>query len=102
MKHRHYSPKARVELVSNYDLYSKHYDIRIEGYDKSAFIGLNDSPNRFDLKKICGSIEEYAHEVFAFFRECDAKNVDIIFCEEVAEKGIGLALMDRLKRASQK
>lgn len=101
LKHRHYSPKARVELVATYELYSKHYDIRIEGYDKSAFIGLNDSPNRFDLKKICSSIEEYAHEVFNFFRECDAQNMDIIFCEGVEEKGIGLALMDRLHRASQ-
>lgn len=101
LKHRHYSPKARVELVATYELYSKHYDVRIEGYDKSAFIGLNDSPNRFNLKKICSSIEEYAHEVFAFFRECDAQNMDIIFCEEIEEKGIGLALMDRLRRASQ-
>lgn len=101
LKHRHYSPKAKVVLVSNYDLYSKHYDIRIEGYDKSAFIGLNDSPNKFDLKKICDSVEEYAHEVFNFFRECDARNMDIIFCETVEEKGIGLALMDRLRRASQ-
>lgn len=101
LKHRHYSPRAKVVLVSNYDLYSKHYDIRIEGFEKSAFIGLNDSPNQFDLKKICSSIEEYAHEVFAFFRECDTQNMDIIFCEEVEQKGIGLALMDRLRRASQ-
>ena len=88
-------------MVSNYDLYSKNYDIRIEGYDKSAFIGLNDSPNKFDLRKICNSIEEYAHEVFNFFRECDRQNFDIIFCETVEEKGIGLALMDRLRRAAQ-
>ena len=101
LKHRHYSPNARIVLVSNYDLYSKNYDIRIEGYDKSAFIGLNDSPNKFDLRKICNSIEEYAHEVFNFFRECDRQNFDIIFCETVEEKGIGLALMDRLRRAAQ-
>lgn len=101
LKHRHYSPKAKVVLVSNYDLYSKHYDIRIEGYPKSAFIGLHDSANQFDLKKICDSVEKYAHEVFNFFRECDQQNMDIIFCEKVEEKDIGLALMDRLRRASQ-
>lgn len=100
LKHRHYSPNAKIVLVSNYDLYSKHYDIRIDGYDKSAFIGLNDSPNKFDLKKICSSVDEYAHEVFDFFRECDRQKFDIIFCETVAEKGIGLALMDRLRRAA--
>lgn len=100
LKHKHYAPKARIELVATYDLYAKHYDIKIHGYDKSAFIGLNDSPNRFDLKKICGSVEEYAHEVFDFFRECDRQNLEIIYCETVAETGIGLALMDRLRRAA--
>ncbi len=101
LKHKHYAPKAKIVLVSNYDLYSKHYDIRIEGFDKSAFIGLNDSPNQFNLKKICSSVEEYAHEVFDFFRECDRQKFDIIYCEIVKEKGIGLALMDRLRRASE-
>lgn len=101
LKHKHYAPKARIDLVNTYDLYAKHYDIKIYGYDKSAFIGLNDSPNKFDLKKICSSIEEYAHEVFNFFRECDRQNIEIIYCETIEEKGIGLALMDRLRRASQ-
>lgn len=101
LKHKHYAPKARIDLVETYDLYSKHYDIKIYGYDKSAFIGLNDSPNHFDLKKICGSIEEYAREIFNFFRECDRQNIEVIYCETVEEKGIGLALMDRLRRASQ-
>lgn len=100
LKHKHYAPKARIDLVSTYDLYAKHYDIKIYGYEKSAFIGLNDSPNKFDLKKICNSVEEYAHEVFDFFRECDRQKLDIIYCETVAESGIGLALMDRLKRAA--
>jgi L-threonylcarbamoyladenylate synthase len=61
---------------------------------------LNQPQNEFDLVKICGSVEEYAHEVFNFFRECDRQNIKIIFCETVEEKGIGLALMDRLRRAS--
>ncbi len=39
-------------------------------------------------------------EVFNFFRECDRANVETIYCETVDEKGIGAALMDRLKRAS--
>ena len=55
----------------------------------------------FDLIKICASVEEYAHEVFAFFRECDARKIETIYCETVEEKGIGLALMDRLRRAAE-
>jgi L-threonylcarbamoyladenylate synthase len=51
--------------------------------------------------KICHSPEEYAREVFSFFRECDRHNIETIYCETIEEKGIGAALMDRLKRASE-
>jgi len=67
----------------------------------SAFIGLNQVEGEFDLTKVCASVEEYAHEVFNFFRECDAQKIETIYCEMVAETGIGLALMDRLRRASE-
>ena len=95
LKHKHYSPTAKVILVANYEL-------QITNYENSAFIGINKPQNDFDLVKICSSIEDYAHSVFAFFRECDAKNIKIIYCETAEETGIGLALMDRLKRASCK
>ncbi|HMS40215.1 MAG TPA: L-threonylcarbamoyladenylate synthase [Pyrinomonadaceae bacterium] len=92
LKHRHYSPSAKVVLITNYEL-------RIT--NSSAFIGLNNPENEFDLIKICDSVEDYAHEVFAFFRECDARKIKTIYCEIVDEKGIGAALMDRLRRASE-
>ena len=101
LKHRHYSPKAKIQLITNYDLQSSNYEIKIAGYGKSAFIGLNSSTNKFDLEKICASVAEYAHEVFAFFRECDNQNIQIIYCQTIEEVGIGVALMDRLKRAAQ-
>jgi L-threonylcarbamoyladenylate synthase len=93
LKHRHYSPRANVVLIS---------DLRFEISDSSAFIGLHSPQTKFDFVKSCSSVEEYAHEVFAFFRECDHKNIQTIYCEMVEEKGLGLALMDRLKRAAQK
>jgi L-threonylcarbamoyladenylate synthase len=94
LKHRHYSPRATVILITNYEL-------RMTNDGNSAFIGLSKSQNEFALTKICSSVEEYAHEVFAFFRQSDAKNIKTIYCETVEEKGIGLALMDRLRRAAQ-
>jgi L-threonylcarbamoyladenylate synthase len=66
----------------------------------SAFIGLQEPEQEFDLLKICPSAEEYAHDVFAFFRACDAAGIETIYCETVEETGIGRALMDRLKRAA--
>ncbi len=92
LKHKHYSPKAKVVLIS---------DFRFQISDRSAFIGFSQSEKDFELVKICCSVEEYAHELFAFFRQCDHQSISIIYCETVEEKGIGAALMDRLKRAAE-
>ena len=92
LKHRHYSPKAKVVLIS---------DFKFQISNRSAFIGLHKPPGQFELMKICSSPEEYAHEVFAFFRTCDHAGIETIYCETVGEKGIGLALMDRLRRAAE-
>ncbi len=93
LKHRHYSPRAKVVLINRKS--------KIENRKSRAFIGLNKPEIDFELVKICTSIEEYAHFVFDFFRQCDAAKIATIYCETVEEKGIGLALMDRLKRAAE-
>ncbi len=92
LKHRHYSPTAKVILISPKS--------KVQSPKSSAFMGLNKPDFECKKIKICASVEEYAHSVFAFFRECDHENIETIYCEKVAENGIGLALMDRLKRAS--
>lgn len=93
LKHRHYSPNAKIVLVQS-------AECKVQSSD-AAFIGLNKPDENFELMKICASVEEYAHEVFAFFRTCDAQKIETIYCEIVDEKGIGLALMDRLRRAAE-
>ena len=93
LKHRHYSPNARVVLVNG--------KWKMENGKCTAFIGLNKPDSEFDSVKICASVEEYAHSVFAFFRECDAREIETIYCETVEKTGIGLALMDRLQRAAE-
>jgi L-threonylcarbamoyladenylate synthase len=94
LKHKHYAPTAAVVLIKRV--------VEMQSSGKAAFIGLNKQSANFDLTKICTDVEEYAHDVFAFFRRCDAENIETIYCETVAETGIGLALMDRLKRAAAK
>ncbi len=93
LKHRHYSPRAKVVLLSS--------KFKVKSSKSSAFIGLDKPEENFDLVKICASVEDYAHEVFNFFRECDRENIENIYCQTVEEVGIGLALMDRLKRAAE-
>ena len=92
LRHRHYSPRAKVVLVNS--------RFRIQDSGFRAFIGLNKPDGEFYLTKICNSVADYAHEVFNFFRECDRANIETVYCETAEEKGIGAALMDRLKRAS--
>ncbi|HEV8593771.1 MAG TPA: L-threonylcarbamoyladenylate synthase [Pyrinomonadaceae bacterium] len=93
MRHRHYSPRAKVILVSP--------GVKIE--NAGAFIGLHRPKDLGEsaLVRICGSSERYAHEFFEFFRECDRSSIDVIYCETVEETGIGAALMDRLRRAAE-
>lgn len=91
MKHRHYSPRANVVLVREPD---------VPHDEHSAFIGLVRPESTFDEVKICVDSDEYAREVFGFFRDCDRHGIKTIYCQEVEEAGIGLALMDRLRRAA--
>lgn len=93
LKHRHYSPRAKVVLFNG--------KWKMENGKSKAFIGLKKPEVEFDLVKVCGSVEDYAHFVFDFFRQCDSQKIETIYCESVEEKGIGLALMDRLKRAAE-
>ena len=90
LKHKHYSPRARVEIVEPGDA--------VEPGD--GYIGLSEPASAPAWMMVCSSVGEYAHSLFEFFRECDRRGVKRILCESVAEEGIGSALMDRIRRAA--
>ena len=91
LKHKHYAPRARVALVA---------EPPVKATDKAAYIGLDAPPNVFPQQLVCRDTDEYAHELFAFFRAADAAGATVIYCQIVAEQGLGVALMDRLRRAA--
>jgi len=94
-KYKHYAPKARVKLIT----YQKAKVKR----QKEAYIGLDKKfAKGFEVVKVCKSIEDYAKNLFSFFRECDEMGIKTIYCEKVPEKGIGAAIMNRLKKAAVK
>ncbi|MBP6822052.1 MAG: threonylcarbamoyl-AMP synthase, partial [Acidobacteria bacterium] len=35
-----------------------------------------------------------------FFRECDEAGIRTIYCQAVPDEGLGLAVMDRIRRAA--
>lgn len=92
LRYKHYAPNAKVVLVSSPN--------KIADAANAGYIGLSKPLQDFKLTKICVSLEDYAHSLFAFFRECDAHKIEKIYCQTLEEKGIGLALMDRLTRAA--
>jgi L-threonylcarbamoyladenylate synthase len=92
MKHKHYAPNAKVVLADS--------KFQIPDSKSRSFIGLVKPEGKFELVKVCDSVENYAHSVFAFFRECDRRKIETIYCETVEETGIGVALMDRLRRSA--
>ncbi|NOT59405.1 MAG: threonylcarbamoyl-AMP synthase [Acidobacteria bacterium] len=95
LKYRHYAPHATVVMVSEMN--------ELKGNEHAAWIGLH-APRSSDwhLIKQCADVAEYAHELFAFFRACDAQGIKAIYCEAVAEQDLGVALMDRIRRAAHR
>ena len=95
LRHRHYSPSAMVVICQ--------YPQLIVASNDTAYIGLLTPPHAEAFKRIliCRDLEEYAHTLYQFFHECDLAQVKTIYCQSVSEKGLGLALMDRIKRASE-
>ena len=93
LKYRHYSPQAQVVVVN---------DLTAMRPNNSAFIGLQAPSDSAEFQQIliCQNVAQYAKSLFQFFRQCDEVGIQTIYCESVEERGLGLALMDRIKRAA--
>ncbi|MDW8020123.1 MAG: L-threonylcarbamoyladenylate synthase [Chloroherpetonaceae bacterium] len=95
MKYRHYAPDAPLTIITSpAEIASPN--------STAAYIGLDALPKGIEVakKKICTSLQEYAHSLYRFLRECDQRGIERIYCQAVPEQGIGLAIMDRLRKAA--
>ncbi len=92
LRYKHYSPRAQVIITGD--------DASVPFDPAAAYIGLSEPGRRLELVRVAPSVEDYAKELFEFFRECDRLGLEKIYCEPVREEGIGAALMDRLRRAA--
>ena len=93
-KYRHYAPLATVRLVND--------PSDIPASSSMGYIGLTSHPypERLGLQLLCGDVDEYAHQVFSFFRRCDRAGLNTIYCQSVPKAGLGRALMDRVEKAA--
>lgn len=94
LRHRHYQPKAKVRLVSA---------PLTKADPQSCYIGLQSPGDSAGYLKsrIVHHVDEYGRVLFDFFRRADRMGAHCIDCQIVPEVGLGGALMDRLKRASE-
>ncbi len=110
MKYRHYAPKAPVILCPPdriYQTYCTELERALSAGNISPKIailatmqgltGLAKAENCFLLGE---NPEESAQNLFAALRWTDEINADLVIAESFPEKGIGIALMNRLKKAA--
>ncbi len=110
MKYKHYAPNAKVTIISGERKKTVekikemvHYNIE---KDKSVCI-LTVEENAKEYKEgtsiVLGSIENLstvAKNLFEALRKCDDLGADLIFAEAYEEKGVGMAIMNRLNKAA--
>ncbi len=109
MKYRHYAPKASLvlldgdigEIIGHIKEDGKSKKIGIVAYSEDLPLLYDSFPGAkmFDFGNRKDEIRQ-AHELFALLREADKENLNIIYAPLPSKKGIGLALYNRMIRAS--
>lgn len=110
MKYRHYAPKAKVIIVSgNREKTIEKINEMVHNYvgegKKVGVLASKENSIKYKEGKIIvlGSLldlEEVAHNLFEALRSFDDIGVDVIIAEAFEEKGLGIAVMNRLKKAA--
>lgn len=106
-KYKHYAPKARVEVYVGDSIYfSKKLDEILKNRDNIIGVMMfqEDQPKiTADYVINMGSINDLTcmgNVLFTGLREMDHRNIDLIVVHGVEEKGYGLSIMNRLKKAA--
>lgn len=94
-RYRHYAPSVPLFLYEGEDI-----KLLLKGYRKVGYIGISKPPFFVGSIILFPDLDHYARGLFSAIREMEAAQVDAILAEMPSPKGIGLALRDRLTRAS--
>ena len=111
VKHRHYAPKARLILVEGKSVSKVAEKIRqlVDEFRakgrKVGVLGTDETVGKYeaDVVKSLGSrknLRVAAKRLFGCLRGFDEERVNVIVAEGVPLKGLGLAVMNRLRKAS--
>jgi L-threonylcarbamoyladenylate synthase len=110
MKHRHYAPDAEMVVVEGkFDKIIKKVkelaSLHIAEGKRVGILATDESLINYsaDVVKSLGSREDLtiiAKNLFRLLREFNEEKVDIIIAEGITPQGLGLAVMNRLRRAA--
>ena len=108
-KYKHYAPnKNMILFVGDNDFVVRSIQESIERYKldnkRVGVIGTDENLNKYKADELMslGSMkdkESIAHNLFDVYRSFDDKDVDIILSESVENKGLGKAILNRMKKA---
>lgn len=101
----HYAPATPLRLLENPADFTpdpgKRYGLlSYRGDESSPYLGLCEWAATEALSPGSGKLAEAAIRLFFAMRNLDAAGLDEIIAEPVSETGLGVAIMDRLRRAS--
>lgn len=103
----HYAPRTLLRLLSKPSDFTpepgKRYALMsFRGEEKDGYLGLTDWVHVQVLSPGSGKLPEAAVRFFYVLRELDKLGVDEIVAEPMHEHGMGVAMMDKLRRAAVK
>lgn len=106
MKYKHYAPEADLIVIEGKTkaIRKKIQKLANEYKNGGKKVGVMTASKYnydADVVKFVGSdLKTIAKNLFKTFRELDGEKVDVILAESVKTSGMGLAIMNRLKKAS--
>lgn len=106
-KYRHYAPKAKMTVIQGSFSFKKRMmrELLVDRKGKGVILASEELARElpdFEIWSL-GSIEKpelAANRLFDLLRMCDAREVDWILSEGYSEKGMGAALMNRMRKAA--
>lgn len=103
----HYAPQTPLRLLSSPadfrpDPTKRYALLSFRGEESDGYLDLTDWAALAVLSPGSGKHSEAAMRLFFCLRKLDEAGVDEIIAEPITDKGLGMAIMDRLRRAAGK
>jgi L-threonylcarbamoyladenylate synthase len=96
MMKSHYSPEKPVYIIGEHSIPTDKSNAGLLSFGFSA----NDAYKKVEFLSMSQNLQEAAVNLFGALHRLEESDVDFIVSETVPENGIGIAIMDRLRKAA--